>query len=983
MADLVLDWGLLGAYGTPLEDGTSGGAPITVDTGGVGVEIAFSSQDIAAQAFTFNVDGYVAPGETFDPNSWLKLFGEGGDGGGVSPTSTTVLTFGSLDTTLYTDSVQNVAFRLSDVDADPNGEDLGGLDGAGLSFEDNVTVLAYDADGNAVPVIMTSSGAATEAGGTATGTTETAFTGEDGSLLVEIAGPVSRIEIVYENGGTAQQGALISDIEFSTVDVEEENLDPDAVDDFASTDLDTAIVIDVTDNDSDPEGGALTVTFLTDPANGSVVDNGDGTVTYTPDPGFIGTDTFEYDISDPAGNSDTAIVTVDVEDPNSPPVAEDDTATTGLGTPVIIDVTANDSDPDGDPLTITFLTDPANGYVVDNGDGTVTYTPDAGFFGDDTFEYDISDSSGDSDTGLVTVTVEEDPRIDTDVFPVDPADQALDPLDGLDEDPDPANDLDSVDGTTGADSIATGDDDDTINAGSGDDTVLPGIDDDLVELGGGNDSLFDIQGADTIYGRTGDDTIIAGTNTFSDYVGDDPAFASGTLLNSLGFDSDPNQEDGRDYVEGNRGNDYIETGDDRDTIDGGGENDTLDGGIDDDLIMGGQGDDSLIGSHGSDTLDGGQGNDTLDGSNIASLELTDDIDVNTENDRDFLDGETGNDLILGGDDDDTLYGDSGEDTLDGGIDEDELHGGNDDDTLLGGQGDDTLNGDAGVDSIDGGADRDLIIVSSASEGAGDFVTGNNTGDDFDTLDLSGVGREGVDWRLVNVRDDDDGARPSNGIDGTVEFLNGAGDVTGTMDFENIEQIVPCFTPGTLIATPEGERLVEDLKPGDRVITRDNGIQEIRWAGAKELSGHELARNPHLRPVLIQKGALGDNLPEHDLLVSPNHRVLVNNDKTALYFEENEVLAAAKHLTGLEGVNEVGTLGVTYIHIMFDRHEVVLSNGAWTESFQPGDYSLKGIGNAQRQEILELFPELAEAEGLEAYQSARRSLKKHEAALLTR
>lgn len=152
---------------------------------------------------------------------------------------------------------------------------------------------------------------------------------------------------------------------------------------------------------------------------------------------------------------------------------------------------------------------------------------------------------------------------------------------------------------------------------------------------------------------------------------------------------------------------------------------------------------------------------------------------------------------------------------------------------------------------------------------------------------------------------------------------------------------------------------------------------------KDLTGFELARKPHMKPVLIRAGSLGANLPEHDMLVSPNHRMLVANDKTALYFEENEVLAAAKHLTGLAGVDEVTSLGVSYIHFMFDRHEVVLANGAWTESFQPGDYSLNGIGNAQRNEILELFPELAEAQGLKSYASARRSLKKHEAQLLAK
>ena len=145
----------------------------------------------------------------------------------------------------------------------------------------------------------------------------------------------------------------------------------------------------------------------------------------------------------------------------------------------------------------------------------------------------------------------------------------------------------------------------------------------------------------------------------------------------------------------------------------------------------------------------------------------------------------------------------------------------------------------------------------------------------------------------------------------------------------------------------------------------------------------LAANPHLKPVLIQKGSLGNDLPERDMMVSPNHRMLVANDKTSLYFEEREVLAAAKHLINNQGVHSVDTMGISYLHFMFDNHEVVLSDGAWTESFQPGDYTLQGIGNAQRSEILELFPELATAEGIKGYQAARRTLKAHEARLLAK
>ena len=225
----------------------------------------------------------------------------------------------------------------------------------------------------------------------------------------------------------------------------------------------------------------------------------------------------------------------------------------------------------------------------------------------------------------------------------------------------------------------------------------------------------------------------------------------------------------------------------------------------------------------------------------------------------------------------------------------------------------------------------------------------------------------------------DACEPESGM---VSFLNAAGKVTGTANLCEIEHVVtPCFTPGTLIATPAGERKVEDLAVGDRVITRDNGIQGIRWVGNRRIEGQGLQHAEHLQPILIREGALGDDLPERDMMVSPNHRVLVANDKTALYFEDREVLVAAKHLIGLVGVDAVRTSAVSYIHFMFDQHEVVLSDDAWTESFQPGDQSLRGLDNAQRNEIFELFPDLKSEQGLAAYSSARRSLRGHEARLL--
>ena len=318
-------------------------------------------------------------------------------------------------------------------------------------------------------------------------------------------------------------------------------------------------------------------------------------------------------------------------------------------------------------------------------------------------------------------------------------------------------------------------------------------------------------------------------------------------------------------------------------------------------------------------------------------------------------GEDGNDVLMGGEGDDEIYGEGGNDTLVGG---------------------------EGADRLYGGDDADTFHVDAAT-GKGDVIDGGSGGVDNDRLVVDG--KFGIDYRLNDLVTDSDG----NGYDGTVEFLNGDGDVTGSLSFTNIENLPsggttpPCFTPGSMIATPQGLRPVEELREGDRVLTRDNGIQDIGWVGHTTLSGADLFRAEHLRPVLIRKGALGDGLPERDMMVSPMHRMLIANDRTALYFEDTEVLAAARHLTGLAGIDTVIAPRVTYIHFMFERHEVVLADGVWTESFQPGDQSLEGVGDEQREEIFELFPDLRTQVGLNAYQAARKSLKRYEAELLAR
>lgn len=176
---------------------------------------------------------------------------------------------------------------------------------------------------------------------------------------------------------------------------------------------------------------------------------------------------------------------------------------------------------------------------------------------------------------------------------------------------------------------------------------------------------------------------------------------------------------------------------------------------------------------------------------------------------------------------------------------------------------------------------------------------------------------------------------------------------------DLKCFVPCFAAGTLILTDRGERPVEDLSVGDRVWTRDNGFQHVRWRGQRSLTATELTANPQLSPVRIRAGALGPGRPQRDLTVSPQHRILVRSQIAQRMFSASELLVAAKQLTQIQGIEIVsGTQPVTYVHLLFDRHEVLMSNGAETESLYPGPQAMAALGDAA-EEIYALFPNLRE------------------------
>jgi hypothetical protein len=182
------------------------------------------------------------------------------------------------------------------------------------------------------------------------------------------------------------------------------NRPPIAVDDAAATLSGQPVTINVIANDSDPDGDPLTVQSLTAPLLGTAqISN--NMVIYTPAAGVAGTDRFTYTINDGRGGTATATVTVTIgPPPNRPPIAIDDTAVTAVSTPVTINVLANDSDPDGDPLTVVSVTQPTSGGVqISNNE--VIYQPARGFIGIDTFTYTISDGRGGTATANVTVTI--------------------------------------------------------------------------------------------------------------------------------------------------------------------------------------------------------------------------------------------------------------------------------------------------------------------------------------------------------------------------------------------------------------------------------------------------------------------------------------------------------------------------------------------------------------------------------------------------
>ncbi|AXI47789.1 hemolysin-type calcium-binding protein [Sulfitobacter sp. SK012] len=193
--------------------------------------------------------------------------------------------------------------------------------------------------------------------------------------------------------------------------------------------------------------------------------------------------------------------------------------------------------------------------------------------------------------------------------------------------------------------------------------------------------------------------------------------------------------------------------------------------------------------------------------------------------------------------------------------------------------------------------------------------------------------------------------------------------------------VICFTPGTRILTPNGSALIEDLAEGDYIQTKDNGAQPVQWVGSRRMTGARLFAMPRLRPVRINAGALGGDCPDGDLVVSPQHRVLIKGAKAQSLFNTSEVLVAAKDLINGKTVSvDMRAREVTYIHLLLEEHQVMWANGVETESFHPASASLASLGELDRKRLLTHYPEL-EFDPHTYGSFARRTLSSSEAAIL--
>ena len=517
----------------------------------------------------------------------------------------------------------------------------------------------------------------------------------------------------------ANDGTANSNIATVNITVNAVNDAPVATNDAYNTNEDTALVIapvGVLGNDTDVENDPLTATVVAGPTNGILVLNPDGSFTYTPNANFNGVDSFTYQANDGTAPSNIATVNITVNAVNDAPVANNDIFNTNEDAPLNIaaaGVLGNDTDVDGDPLTAVLVTGPANGSLTLNPDGSFLYTPNANFFGVDSFTYQVNDGTVNSAPATVTINVapvNDAPVANNDGYTTNMNTALIVPAGtgvlnndtDIDGDPltvglivtGPANGTLTLNpdgsftytpnmGFTGADSFSYRANDGTansniatvnltVNAGM----TFPGTPGDDNLAGGPADDLF--------YATTGTDTLDGGAHINGDTV-DFSNATSGVTANL-----NPAQQD---FTSSGLG---LTTILNVENLTGSNFDDVLVGDVNRNTLDGGAGNDLLIATAGNDTLTGGANGafgDTADFSDATLGGVT--VDLNAQGAPQAVSAEFGNvtlngiENVTGTDFTDTLTGDAGNNRL---------SGGGDNDILTGGLGNDIIDGGTGVDT---------------------------------------------------------------------------------------------------------------------------------------------------------------------------------------------------------------------------------------------------------------------------------------------
>lgn len=552
---------------------------------------------------------------------------------------------------------------------------------------------------------------------------------------------------------------------------------------------------------------------------------------------------------------------------------------------------------------------------------------------------------------------------------------------------------DTIYGDGGNDSLSGGADNDSLSGGSGDDRIEGGTGHDTIAGGTGNDAMSGGDDADLFVMEDdfGTDKIAGGEGGKDYDVVTFDALSNGVSVTYTGEEAGTATEgpnsvsfteieklvltNSSDYVDASIGGVAVDTGAGNDTIKVGDGAYNIDAGTGDDRIIREAG---TTADDANSVIDAGDGIDTYVAGSGLGADHTVDLaasrldhagndrgdllnfeNVALENSAASVKGDSKDNTITArGTQDNSLSGGDGNDSIDGGGGNDNLHGDAGRDTLIGGDGNDTLDGGQGDDQLTGGDGDDVFVYSGGHDTITDFNAGN-TGplDDDDTTNNDFIDLSGYYDKIFDLRADyeDNGILDQSNFE-TTDYTYNSKFEDGSLKFIGVQAQhftydntgVVCFGKGTAIRTPRGDVLVEDLRVGDLVTTMDNGPQKIRWINTRSYDAEQMQKGSHLHPVLIKRGTFG---AERDLLVSQQHGVLVG--------QSGDSFARAKHLAdAAKGVRIAkGKKSVTYVHLMFDDHQVIFAENVPSESFYPGPMALSQMSKPHRAAFSKVLPAL--------------------------